>query len=435
MGRIVVSTGPERPSGRCGSPFGPFGKETMGKARAHKWEFRPRFRRHAFGWRSQPAIRRIKQAVSEIKKVARKDAVLAAEGAVLFLEKVSPALGHVDSSSGAIGTAVNHAITELVAIIASAPVDETTREGWLERLWEAYQNDGIPYIELLGDHWGDLCASKEVASRWGDRLIGTCKMAWSPDPNLRGFFKGTTNCLSSLLAAERYDDVLALLEMEPHKRWDYRQFGVQALARMGKKVEAIRYAEEGRGLNDNPVAVARACEEILLSSGMADEAYERYGIIANQAGTYVAWFRAVAKKYPHKKPAEILDDLVAATPGEEGKWFAAAKDAKLFDEAIALANRTPCSPQTLTRAARDFEAENPTFAIAAGMAALRWLTEGYGYDITSVDVLNAYAHTMKAAENAGSADETRRRIHALVAEEPSGERFVTKVLGRHLGLS
>jgi hypothetical protein len=42
---------------------------------------------------------------------------------------------------------------------------------------------------------------------------------------------------------------------------------------------------------------------------------------------------------------------------------------------------------------------------------------------------------MKAAENAGSADETRRRIHALVSEEAGGERFVTKVLGRHLGLS
>ena len=43
------------------------------------------------------------QAVAEIKKVAKKDPVLAAEGAVAFLERVSPALEHVDSSSGAIG--------------------------------------------------------------------------------------------------------------------------------------------------------------------------------------------------------------------------------------------------------------------------------------------------------------------------------------------
>ena len=38
---------------------------------ARKWEFKARFRRHAFGWKSQPAITCIKQAVAEIKKVAK----------------------------------------------------------------------------------------------------------------------------------------------------------------------------------------------------------------------------------------------------------------------------------------------------------------------------------------------------------------------------
>ncbi len=54
--------------------------------------------------------KRVKEALSEIKKMARKDPVTGAEGAVLFLEKVSPAIEHVDSSSGVIGTAVNKAI-------------------------------------------------------------------------------------------------------------------------------------------------------------------------------------------------------------------------------------------------------------------------------------------------------------------------------------
>jgi hypothetical protein len=82
---------------------------------------------------------RIKEAVSEIKKVARKDAVLAAEGAVLFLEKLSPALEHVDSSSGAIGTAVNNAIEALVPIIAGAPANHALRDTWMERLWRAVE--------------------------------------------------------------------------------------------------------------------------------------------------------------------------------------------------------------------------------------------------------------------------------------------------------
>jgi hypothetical protein len=58
----------------------------------HKWQFKTRFRRHAFGWRSQPAIQRVKEAVAEIKSVARKDLVLAAGGAVALIERLSPAL-------------------------------------------------------------------------------------------------------------------------------------------------------------------------------------------------------------------------------------------------------------------------------------------------------------------------------------------------------
>lgn len=143
----------------------------------------------------------------------------------------------------------------------------------------------------------------------------------------------------------------------------------------------------------------------------------------------------MAQKYPHKAPAEILEDLLAETPGEEGKWFAAAKEAKLFDEAIALARRTPCSSQTLARAARDYAASNPRFAIEAGMASVRWLVGGYGYEITGLDVWSAYTHTMKAAECAGCVHETKRRIRDLVARESFGEHFVTKVLGRELGLS
>ena len=406
---------------------------TKSKSTTHKWQFKARSRRHSFGWRSQPAIKRVKEAVSEIKKVARKDKVLAAEGAVSFLEKVSPALEHVDSSSGAIGTAVNNAITALVEIIAAAPADQKTRQKWLERLFEAHAEDQIPYIEQVADHWGDLCVTLDLASHWVDELIGITRLAISPDKEVRGHFHGTSACLSALYTADRHDELIDLLEEEHF--WHYRRWAVMALAAQGKKAEAIRYAESCRDAWSSDFEIDNLCEGILLSSGLVDEAYGQYGLTANRAGTYLAWFRAVAKKYPQKKPAEILDDLVASTPGEEGKWFAAAKSAKLFDEAIALARRTPCSPQTLTRAARDFEEKNPQFALETGMAALHWLVEGYGYEITSLDVHSAYSHTMKAAENAGLAEKTQERIRALVAKETFGECFVTKILCRKLGLS
>jgi hypothetical protein len=93
--------------------------------------------------------------VSEIKTMARKDPVLAAEGAVILLEKLSPALERVDSSSrAAIGSAVNRAINTLVPIIAAAPVDAGLRQRWLQRLWAAVADDGMSSIESLGGFLG-----------------------------------------------------------------------------------------------------------------------------------------------------------------------------------------------------------------------------------------------------------------------------------------
>lgn len=117
-------------------------------------------------WRFQPAILRVNEAVVEIKAAARHDQMLAADGAVRLLEKLSPALEQVDSSSDAIGTAVNNAIETLVRVIAEAPADEATRSGWLDRLWQAVEEDAIPYIEILPDYWGELC--RTPASRWAD---------------------------------------------------------------------------------------------------------------------------------------------------------------------------------------------------------------------------------------------------------------------------
>ena len=68
----------------------------------HPWAFRTRFRRAAFGWKgSKLAIERIHDALAEIRAAARHDPAAAAEGAVLLLEKLSPALCQVASSLGA----------------------------------------------------------------------------------------------------------------------------------------------------------------------------------------------------------------------------------------------------------------------------------------------------------------------------------------------
>ncbi len=195
---------------------------------SHKWEFKARFRRHAFGWRSQPAILRIREAVREIRKVSHQDPILAADGAVAFLERLSPALEQIDSSSGAIGTAVNKAVRELVKIIAAAPADPATRDRWLERLWTAHEEDDIPYIETLADYWGDLCVSKETASRWADRLIGTTRLAFSPEHRANSSFDGSIACLSSLFQAGRYAEIIDLVPDDTI--WYYWEWAERARA-------------------------------------------------------------------------------------------------------------------------------------------------------------------------------------------------------------
>ena len=134
-----------------------------------------------------------------------------------------------------------------------------------------------------------------------------------------------------MYAAGRHRELLALIDRAPFKWWHNRRWGVKALAAMGKKAEAIRYAEDSRGLNDPGWQIAEACEAVLLSSGLAEEAYRRYAIAANQGTTNLATFRAITKKYPHVPPEQVLQDLIAGTPGAEGKWFAAAKEAGMFE--------------------------------------------------------------------------------------------------------
>jgi len=197
----------------------------MTKPENHRWKFKPRFRRHAFGWKSLPAIGRIKEAVAEIKKVAKQNPLLAAEGAVTFLERLSPAIEQVDGSSGSIGAAVGNAISELVPLIEHAPAEKTIRDAWLERLFEAHQADEIPYIERLADLWGNLCASEETASVWVDRLIDATRADLHSDIGKRLPFRGTSACLSALFGAKRFDELLELLSVDTiwqYERWSQR---------------------------------------------------------------------------------------------------------------------------------------------------------------------------------------------------------------------
>jgi hypothetical protein len=50
----------------------------------------------------------------------------------------------------------------------------------------------------------------------------------------------------------------------------------------GRPAEALRYAQASQQSNAPLGAVAKVCETILLQSGMTDEAYARYALVANE---------------------------------------------------------------------------------------------------------------------------------------------------------
>lgn len=397
----------------------------------HPWAFRARFRRTAFGWKgTKLAIERIHEALAEIRAVARHDPASAAEGAVLFLEKLSPALNQIDSSSGALGNATYSAVQELVPIISSAPVDAAVRMKWLDRLFDAIQDDDPPYIEHLGDHWGDLCATPELASVWADKLLPTQRsVLLERKRGTYAFFSGTTLCYSALFKASRHDELLELLAMDPRPIWQYLVWGARVLSARGQVDEAIAYVREHAGTSTSLESIARFAEGALLKADRRAEAFDQYALLANQANSNLSTFRALAKKYPELAPDKLLGHLIASTPGEPGKWFATAKTLKLFDRATQLAWASPCDPKTLTRAARDHLIKQPDFAMQAALAALHWISMGHGYELTGFDAHDANRLAIGAAGIAQQSAQAQATIEQVLAADRPMSAWLRKALG------
>ena len=400
----------------------------------HKWTFPARFRTRSFGRRSSRlACQRIKEAVSEIKRFARKDPVLGAEGAIKLMEKFWPALQDIDTSSGAVGTATHNAMEALVPLVINAPASPRLRKKWLDRLWTAIEDDGVGYLEKLTDRWGEVCGSPEVASGWADSLLPPLKISWSKE--YPSSFTGATACLSCLLAADRNQEILDLLDKSPYKFWSYRVYGVRALAAQGRKAEAIKYAQASQDRFDIPSEIAEECERILLSSGFQEEAYRKYAFAAVGSQAGLASFRAIIKKYPDKDKEQVLRDLIELTPGQAGKWFATAKRLGLLDLALDLVSRSPADPRTLNRAARDYLESNPKFAFGAAMASLYWTADNQGYEITSVHVTEAFEYAMTAAKKYGVTESVEQEIRSIAAADRSMDLVVKRTLGKRLGLT
>lgn len=399
----------------------------------HKWQFTAHFRTGAYGWKSTAlASKRMKEAVSEIKKVARTDSALAGEGAVELLCRLYPACEHIDGSSGSLGTALNRTVAALVPILIQADCQMNTRGRWLENLYEAVCNDGWSILSQVKDRWGEICVYAGLANLWADRLVLFLREVWSSAD--RGHVTGDSICLSCLLHTQRYDELRELIALDRLKFWSNACFWAEALVQQGKIDEAVAYAESIRNFHEGKydnTSIDDFCEKPLLDAGRTEEAYAKYGLRIPGQGTYVSVYRHLVRKYPQRHARQILLDLMGKSD-ERGKWFAAAKDAGFLDVALVCARSGGAEPSTLLRATRDFAEKDPQFAVAVGIESIKALLSGMSYELpTGLDVAVHYEAVMAVACQHGMREQARTEL-AKAAHGPFGDRLLREALMRKL---
>jgi hypothetical protein len=131
----------------------------------------------------------------------------------------------------------------------------------------------------------------------------------------------------------------------------------------------------------------------------------------------------IAKKYPAHDPKQILLDL-AESGGDSGHWFAAAKDAGFLDLALEFAQSRRTDPRTLSRASRDLLEKDAKFCLQVGHIAIQRMLQGYGYEVTGIDVMDAYGHFLRAAEKLGVTQDARNDVFSMATKaKQSGAPF------------
>jgi len=381
----------------------------------HKWTFKSRFRREAYSWNgTAKASKRMKEAVSEIKKVGKKDSSLAGEGVIELFVRLYPALMHIDSSSGALGTAMNKTIDSLMPILIKADWDMNTRGKQLDKLYDAIIEDGWGTFDSLRDYWGDLCVYPGLAHLWADQFMDCTKDVLS---STNQYCSAVDMCLSCLVYTERYQEVEELLQLDERHSWFHHKFWAMALVKQGKLQEALDYAgqilSQQRTKNSDP-EIDSFCESVLLDMGK------------------IEIYRGVCKKYPTIDKRKILLDLIEKK-GIKGKWFAAAKTAGQLDIALECAMTGDSDPDTLLRATRDFAEKDPEFALNVGVKAVMVYLTGSFYDpIAPIDIRAAFTKLMSAASKSNSQQLVRTELSKRVLRESN--RIKTDLRETILGL-
>jgi len=394
----------------------------------HEWNFKKYFRKGTFGWKGTTlATKRLKEAVSEIKNVDKTNPFLAVDGCIILMERLYPALEHIDSSSGALGNAVNKALNELIPILIDVPAIKETRKRWLEQLHTAILNDGVQFLSPVEESWGKICVFPDLMNEWADRILPEVKAIWTGKKEFE-FHTCTDICLSCLLESGRYDELESLLSLRKRKFWLYDKFQAEALKRQGRIAEALDYADSIRNGDHHETEIMLFCESLLIQSGLKEEAYKRYGLNIRDSRTYLTQFKAIVKKYPEYPEKKILLDLINQSDNKAA-WFASARQAGFLDIALECLKSGYVDVKTLIRAGKDTIETETEFAMAVSLRAIELLLMGYGYEITNRNVLEAGTVFIFSAKKLGKMPDAINELkNLLTPKEKKLDKFTREIM-------
>ena len=365
------------------------------------------------------------RAVGELRRAVRRDPQQAGAGVVLLCEQLAAVVEQIDDPVGTVAGAVARAIDALAPVLAAAPTSAATRDAWLERLWVALAGDA-GHLRRLAEHWGSLCVAPSRAAAWAARLLPAAREAVASVHSVA--------CLASQVAAGQHDEALTLLATRTIAVWPERQFGVLALAARGEVDAALAYAAASNPLGHRHAQdIARVCEAVLRAAGRRDEAYRRFAAVAHARQNCRQTFDALLRSYPELGPSQLLADLLAQAPGQEGRWFATAVSLRFYALAAEIAGRSPCDPRTLVRAGTQRLDADPGLAAELAVAAIRWICGGHGVEITGQDVFAAWDLGRSAALRTGSQARLRAQVAALCDQPGAAAQWVHGLLAPELG--
>ena len=383
----------------------------MAKDTKPKWAFKPRFRVGLYSWNgTAKAAKNLRAAVSEIRKAYKKSPLEAVDAAIYLMERIWPALEHIDGSSGVLGRAVNDTIDKLLPLVIEAPADEQLRKKWTQRLFDAICDDGVEYLSPVTDHWGRLCVTDSLRYYWLEEFLPQAERALGSRREDYYYFAGTTACLSCLLESGRYEALRRLLDLANRPFWPYEAYWAEALLRQGRVDDAIQYAqslisassEDGRlsPYDSTATAIDRFCEKVLYDAGRRREAYEQYSLHAMSSSTYLSHFQSLTRRYPEYEPRQILMDLIEKSGHRKQSWFSSARKCEMYDIALQCAESGTVNPSTLATAARDTAQSHPWFAWRVSLLGIKYLLLDY-VDVSELNVSLAVRRLVEGARSAG----------------------------------